>query len=170
VIRFLSAGFWCVVIPASQRHKLLREIEIKHRRKWLSISSERFMDFQIKTFLALERGNHVIAIIGGAVPVRGLDHIFNKVIDETRRLLDCKILIDFQDSILKILPSDILEFVEGIEPETWPHHNKVALVSAPEIEQYQQLAMLGEGLIKQSLNVGVFYDMKEAISWLSDIR
>ena len=27
--------------------------------------------------------------------------------DETRPLLDCKILIDFQDSILKILPSDM---------------------------------------------------------------
>ena len=74
------------------------------------------MDFQIKTFPGLERGNHVIAIIGGAVAVQGLNQIFNKVIDETRQLLDCKILIDFQDSILKILPSDILELVESIEP------------------------------------------------------
>jgi len=63
------------------------------------------MDFQIKTFLGLERGNHVIAIIGGAVAVQGLNQIFNKVIDETRQLLDGKILIDFQDSILKRLPS-----------------------------------------------------------------
>ena len=55
----------------------------------------------------LERENHVIAIIGDAVAVQGLNQIFNKVIDETRQLLDCKILIDFQDSILKILPSDM---------------------------------------------------------------
>jgi hypothetical protein len=68
------------------------------------------------------------------------------------------------------LPSDILELVESIEPETWPRNNKVALVSAPEIEQYQQLAIFGEGLIKQSLDVAVFYDMKEAIRWRSDIR
>ena len=40
------------------------------------------MDFQIKTFLALERGNHVLAIIGGAVATQGLIHIFNKVINE----------------------------------------------------------------------------------------
>jgi len=46
----------------------------------------------------------------------------------------------------------------------------LALVSAPEIEQYQQLAIFGEGVIKQSLHVAVFYDMKEAISWRSDIR
>jgi len=65
------------------------------------------MDFQIKTFLGLERGNHVIAIIGGAVAVQGLNQIFNKVIGETRPLLDCTILSDFQDSILKILPSDM---------------------------------------------------------------
>jgi len=79
----------------------VKQVEVKHRRKWLSISSERFMDFQIKTFLGLERGNHVIAIIGGAVAVQGLNQIFNKVIDETRQLLVCKILIDFQDFILK---------------------------------------------------------------------
>src|SRR5260370_42604889 len=85
----------------------VKQVEVKHRRKWLSISSERFMDFQIKTFLGLERGNHVIAIIGGAVAVQGLNQIFNKVIDETRQLLDYKILIDFQDSIRKILPSDM---------------------------------------------------------------
>jgi hypothetical protein len=85
----------------------VEQVEVKHRRKWLSISSERFMDIQIKTFLGLQRGNHVIAIIGGAVAVQGLNQIFNKVIDETRQLLDCKILIDFQDSILKILPLDI---------------------------------------------------------------
>jgi len=46
----------------------------------------------------------------------------------------------------------------------------LALVSAPEIERYQQLAIFGEGVIKQSLDVAVFYDMKEAISWRSDIR
>jgi len=132
--------------------------------------SERSMDFQIRTFLALERGNHVMAIIGGAVATQGLIHIFNKVINETQPLLDCKILIDFQESILKILPSDVLEFVESIEFETWPHNNKIALISAPKIEQYRQLAMLGESLMKQKLDVAVFYDMKEAISWLSDIR
>ena len=85
----------------------VKQVEVKHRWKWLSISSERFMDFQIKTFLGLERGNHVIAIIGGAVAVQGLNQIFNKVIGETRPLLDCTILSDFQDSILKILPSDM---------------------------------------------------------------
>ena len=79
----------------------VEQVEVKHRRKWLSISSERFMDFQIKTFLGLEQGNHVIAIIGGAVAVQGLNQIFNKVIDETRPLLDCKILIDFQILYLK---------------------------------------------------------------------
>ena len=59
------------------------------------------MDFQIKTFLGLEQGNHVMAIIDGAVAVQGLNQIFNKVIDETRPLLDCKILIDFQILYLK---------------------------------------------------------------------
>ena len=62
------------------------------------------------------------------------------------------------------------ELADSIDLQSWPHHNKVALVSSPEIEQYQQLAMLGEGLAKRSVKITVFYDTKEAISWLSGIK
>ena len=85
----------------------VEQVEVKHRRKWLSISSERFMDFQIKTFLGLERGNHVIAIIGGAVAVQGLNQIFNKVIDRNSTATRLQDSDRFPDSILKILPSDM---------------------------------------------------------------
>jgi hypothetical protein len=60
--------------------------------------------------------------------------------------------------------------VDSIDLQSWPHNNKVPLVSSAEIEQYQQLAMLGEGLMNRSLKVAVFYDTKEAISWLSGIK
>src|SRR6266496_5136391 len=121
------------------------------------------MDFQMKIVRVLQRGNHVIVITRGPVDIDGFKYLFDKVIEETRPLLDCKVLIDFQDSKFKLLPSDAAEFVDSIDLHSWPHNNKVALVSSPEIEQYQQLSRLVEGLINRSLKVGVFYDTKEAI-------
>ncbi len=128
------------------------------------------MDFQMKIVRVLQRGNHVIAITRGPVDIDGFKYLFDKVIEETRPLLDCKVLIDFQDSKFKLLPSDAAEFVDSIDLHSWPHNNKVALVSSPEIEQYRQLAMLGDGLTKRTVKIAVFYDTKEAIGWLSDIR
>jgi hypothetical protein len=128
------------------------------------------MDFQMKVVRVLQRGNHVIAITRGPVDIDGFKYLFDKVIEETRPLLDCKVLIDFQDSKFKLLPSDAAEFVDSIDLHSWPHNNKVALVSSPEIEQYRQLAMLGDGLTKRTVKIAVFYDTKEAIGWLSDIR
>jgi hypothetical protein len=127
------------------------------------------MDFQIKVVRVLQRGNHVIAITRGPVDIDGFKYIFDKVIEEMQPLLDCKVLIDLQDSKYQLLPGDVAEFVDSIDLQSWPHNNKIALVSPPEIEQYQQLAMLGEGLAKRSVKIAVFYDTKEAISWLSDI-
>ena len=128
------------------------------------------MNFKIKTFLGLERGNHVIAIISGTVAFQEIKHIFWKVADETRPLLDCKVLVDFQEVALEILPSDVAQLVKSIDRETWPRNNKVALVAAQKSEQYGQLAMLSEEFRKQDFDVGVFYSSKEAVSWLSDIR
>jgi hypothetical protein len=128
------------------------------------------MDFQMKIVRVLQRGNHVIVITRGPVDIDGFKYLFDKVIEETRPLLDCKVLIDFQDSKFKLLPSDAAEFVDSIDLHSWPHNNKVALVSSPEIEQYRQLAMLGDGLTKRTVKIAVFYDTKEAIGWLSDIR
>jgi hypothetical protein len=128
------------------------------------------MKVQIKTFLGIDRGNHVIAIADGVVDINGFGYIFDRLIEATRALLDCKILVDFQDSSFKILPADVTAFVGTFECESWPHNNKVALVCSADTAQYRQLIMLGEGLLKLNLKAGIFYDSKEAISWLADLR
>ena len=138
------------------------------KRQW--IASERIMDFQMKIVRVLQRGNYVIAITRGPMDIDGFKRLFDKVIEETRPLLDCKVLIDLQDSRYQLLPAEVAELADSIDLQSWPQHNKVALVSSPEIEQYQQLAMLGEGLAKRSVKITVFYDTKEAISWLSGIK
>jgi len=135
-----------------------------------SISSLIKMSYQIKVLTGLDRGNFAIVITRGAVDFTGFERIFDQVIDATRTLLDCKVLIDFQDSTLQFLPSDVANFLVRFEFEKWPHSNKIALVSSPERQQFGQLASLAEGLVRMKLDVGSFYNTRDAIDWLAGIR
>lgn len=128
------------------------------------------MNYQIKVLRGLDRGDYVIMLARGAVDIAGFEQILDKVIDATEPLLDCKVLVDFQDSIFQFLPPDITEFLVWLELKRWPHNSKIAFISSPKREQYRDLVMLGEGLLKMKLDVGVFYDMREAIDWLSGTR
>ena len=134
------------------------------------IANIRFMDFKIKTLLGLEQGNHVIVITNGYVNIKRFKYIFSQVINETTPLIDCKIIVDLQGSTIKFLLSDVTAFLESIDLEAWPRNNKLALVSSAEMEQYRQLVMLGDGLKKRLLNVSVFHDTREGLTWLSDGR
>jgi SpoIIAA-like len=128
------------------------------------------MNYHIKVLRGVDRGNYVIMITRGSVGIFEFEQIIDKVVDATGPLLDCKVLVDFQDSIFKFLPPDITEFVVRFDFKKWPHNNKIAFVSSPEMEQYRHLAMLIEGLLQMKLEVGVFYDMRDAINWLAAIR
>ena len=150
--------------------KKLGEIGIDQVRQTVWIANKRFMDFKVKTLLGLDQGNHVIVIASGYVNMKGFTYIFSQVINESSPLLDCKVIVDLQGSTINFLLSDVTTFLESIDLEAWPRNNKLALVSSPETEQYQQLVMLGDGLKKRLLNVSVFYDTKEGLTWLSDLR
>jgi hypothetical protein len=128
------------------------------------------MNYQVKVLRGLDRGDYVIMLARGGVDIAGLEQILARVTDESRHLLDCKVLVDFQDSVFQFLPSEITEFLARFDTKRWPHDNKIAFISSPEGEQYRDLAMLGECLLKMKLEVGVFYDMREAIDWLSSAR
>jgi|SRR6516225_5748659 hypothetical protein len=127
------------------------------------------MDYQVKSFSGLDRGNYIVVIARGSVDIVGLAELFDKTADATRSLLDCKVLIDLQDAILRILPSDLGRFFGKFDFTKWPHQNKTALVSSSEINQYKQLLMVGENLVQMRLDVGLFYDERDAIKWLSGI-
>ena len=72
------------------------------------------MSYQLKVLTGLDRGNFAIVITRGAVDFTGFERIFDQVIDATRTLLDCKVLLDFQDSTLQFLPSDLRIFWCGL--------------------------------------------------------
>ncbi|HEX2929731.1 MAG TPA: hypothetical protein VHV54_08465 [Candidatus Binatia bacterium] len=128
------------------------------------------MNYQIKVLSGLDRGNYVILITRGPVDIPGFEQILDKIVDATRPLLDCKVLVDLQDSTFHFLPSDVADFFVRFDIEKWPHNNKIALVSAAEMEQYKHLTMLGERLVEMNLDVGFFYNVRDAITWLSNMR
>jgi hypothetical protein len=132
--------------------------------------SNGLMNYQIKVLRGLDRGDYVIVLARGAVDITGFEQILNKVIDESGPLLNCKVLVDFQDSIFRFLPSDITEFLLTFDLKRWPSSNKIAFICSPDGEQYRDLVLLGEGLVKMKFEVGVFYEMREAIDWLSGTR
>jgi hypothetical protein len=127
------------------------------------------MNCHIKVLRGVDRGNYAIMITRGPVGVVEFEQILDKVVDATGPLLDCKVLVDFQDSIFQFLSSDINEFAVRFDPEKWPHNKKVAFVLSSEIDQ-RHLAMLGEALLQMKLEFRVFYDMRDAINWLAGIR
>lgn len=126
------------------------------------------MDLQIKLFSGFDRGNHVIVITRGSVDIEGFKEIFRHVVNTTRSLLDCKVLIDLQDASYKLDPGDIRAFADNLRPEFWPPTNRVAMVAESDPEDYSQLCLLSTFLSNRAVRNAVFKDTRTAVSWLTD--
>jgi len=128
------------------------------------------MNYHLKVLSGLSWGNFAIVISRGAVDFVEFERIFDHVIDSTRTLLDCKVLIDFQDSKVQFMTADIASFIDSFEFQKWPRRNTVALLSSADMQQYWQLITLREGLIRNKVEAGAFCSGREAIDWLSGCR
>jgi hypothetical protein len=126
------------------------------------------MDLQIKLFRGFDRGNNVIIITRGTVDIEGFREIFRNVVNTTRSLLDCKVLIDLQEATCQLEPGDICAFADNLRPEYWPPTNRVALVSESDPQDYRQLCVLSTLLSNRAIRNAVFQDTRAAVSWLAD--
>ena len=124
------------------------------------------MDLQMKLFSGLDKGNYVIIITRGSIDIEGFREIFRNVVNTTRSLVDCKVLIDLQEATYRLEPADILAFAENLGPEFWPPTNKVALVSVSDQQEHRQLCVLSTFLSNRVIKNAVFKDTKTALSWL----
>ena len=124
------------------------------------------MDLQMKLFSGLDKGNYVIIITRGSIDIEGFREIFRNVVNATRSLLDCKVLIDLQEATYRLEPADIVAFAENLRPEFWPPTNKVALVSVSDLQEHRQLCVLSTFLSNRVIKNAVFKDTKTALSWL----
>ena len=126
------------------------------------------MDFQIKLFSWPDRGNHLIMITRGVMDIEGFHQIFQELLTATQSLRDCKVVVDLQDAMCNLENADVQAFADGMQLDQWPSTNRVAVVAPREIDQYDQLLALTNGLAKRGLKIAIFYDSKLAVTWLAD--
>ena len=126
------------------------------------------MDCHIKLLQFKSTGNHLIVIIRGVIDKDGFKDIFYRAADAAKMLSDCMVLIDLEDTALKLEPQDVHAIVDALEPNLWPHKHKIALVSSPEAEKFDPLYVLGAYLSALGLKVAVFKETKSAVNWLAD--
>ena len=125
------------------------------------------MNIQAKLLRGVD-GNYLIMVVSGLVHINGVQRVLNRVIEASRQLLDCKVLLDFQDCTFRVQSSEFTTLGKEFDFSEWPHNNKIVLVSTTSIEHCQQLALLRDALASNRIRVAAFPDTKEAINWLSN--
>jgi len=127
------------------------------------------MDFQIKLLQLQDRGNYLIALTRGSLNVEGFEQLFRQIKDATPALLHCKILVDLADAACRLDSTEIARLVSELS-DFWLGENRVALISPPDIGQYDRLSDLRAGLSNRGFKVGVFVETKAAADWLAESR
>src|SRR5262249_31488367 len=105
----------------------------------------------------------------GSVVIDGFREIFRNVVNKTRSLLDCRVLIDLQDTTYNMEPGDIRDFADNWRPEDCPPFSRVALDSESDQQDYSQLCVLSSFLSNLAIKHAVFKDTRTAVNWLAEI-
>ena len=126
------------------------------------------MDLDVKLLQTPEGRNHLIIITRGQIDAEGLELILRQVAETIQELFNCKVLIDFENANLRLEPSDIDVLVNRLGPDLRLGNIKIALVSSPEIDEFEQLKVLSDSLCREDLKAAVFDYAKEAVTWLVD--
>src|SRR5262245_21908415 len=126
------------------------------------------MDIETKFFnWPLTGEDHLTVIARGRIDVDGVRRIFLNVAEITQMLVGGGVLIDFRQGRYRFTYRGVCGLLNELKPALWPVHNRIALVSAPAIEQSDQLFMLSLCLSERGLQADVFYDIYRAIEWLA---
>ena len=110
------------------------------------------MDMETKFFnWPLTGEDHVTVIARGRIDVDGVKQIFLNVAEITQMLVGCGVLIDLRQGRYRLTYRDIYGLFNELKPALWPLHHRIAFVSAPAIEQSDQLFVLSVCLSEQGL-------------------
>jgi hypothetical protein len=104
------------------------------------------VDLKIKLLEWPERGNGLILIARGPINAEGLERIFGKGAETSQGLLNCKFLIDLEETTLTVEPFDTDLFVNGLRAGLRRHHSRIALVSSTDAADSARLRALSDSL------------------------
>jgi len=127
------------------------------------------MALNIKLLKSPDGENHLIIITGELIDAEGLREIFRQVEDTTQFLLNCKVLVDLEDASLRIEPQEIPVLVHGLGCDLRHRKLRLALVAPPDVQTFEQLALLSESLCSQGLKAAVFDNARQAVNWLINL-
>ncbi len=126
------------------------------------------MSYQIKLLSLPAIGNYVITFGRGVFHSRELERLLVEVTRATQSLADCKVLIDLQDATVQISPMDLDKLVKGLKIDLWLGDNKIAVVTAPPVEQHSLLSSLTTSLSLLQVKIALFDRVENALHWLTE--
>jgi hypothetical protein len=126
------------------------------------------MRFKVKLLHWPDAGHHAVVITRGVVDARDVVNILRAITHATESLLDCKVLIDFEDAECRISASDRASVIDSVGPQPGIQRKKIALVSGARQEQHAALIMLSAWLSACGLTVAVFHALGDATAWLAE--
>jgi len=126
------------------------------------------MDLEIKFFHCPDSGKDRLTVIArGVIDAEGMKQILSDIAGRTQQLFDGEVLIDLRNATCSLNTVNIYAIANELKQNLWPLENKVALVSARDIEQYDQILLLSSCVSSRDFKVAAFYDLDRALQWLS---
>jgi hypothetical protein len=125
------------------------------------------MDVDVKFFQRPDTGEPHLSVTGcGIIDPAAMEKILIKIVEVIRSVPDCCILVDLRHGNCRLKPSDIYALVRKFEPDLLLSSNRIAYVSPPRSEEYDQLYMLTACLWSRGSKIEAFYHIGQAIKWL----
>jgi len=126
------------------------------------------MNHQLKLFYWQNNGNCLVIVARGLINRDSFLRLMDEVVDLTRPLNPCKILIDVQDTTCDLGLDELVDLKCALASFPWTDGSnlKLALVTPRHQEQFGLLRLLRLPNSALGVDVGVFYEEKRANDWL----
>jgi hypothetical protein len=126
------------------------------------------MKIESKLIDCPETGEVRIAVVARSrVDAAGIRKIFRTVAEANTALSGCPVLIDLRQGTHRMTYLDIYEALAGMDRALRSLENRIALLSASSLQQYDSLLVLSLYLLDHGLEADVFCEIDGAIEWLA---
>ena len=127
------------------------------------------MDYQVEYFRRQNNGTCLNICARKLFDRTAFLRIFCEIIEVTKPLDECKILLDLQDTNCDLELDDLvaLKVELRIYPSTALSKMKLAMVTIRHPNQYDRLRLLMLPLSQLGIDVALFYETARAIDWLA---
>jgi hypothetical protein len=126
------------------------------------------MDLEINFFRSTDSGKDRLTVIArGVIGAEEMKQILSDITGRIQHPFDGEVLIDLRNATCTLKTEIIYIIANELKPNLWPLENKVALVSARDIEQYDQILLLSSCTSNRGFKLAAFYDLDRALQWLS---